>query len=187
MNTTTPTEGRTALLAFVKDTSQQLDITGWWPKSGGAAPDSCGLGGGEKGASYSFNYWAPRGTDPAGDAQKVATYWETLGMDVRIADSTPWPTVYGEGGPVLRAAFDTHSSEDTYLVTAVARCAPGDAIALLKEDNAQRAAGIVVPGDEGTIPRWDPKKKYTLEPVAPATTPPKPKPEPDPDPDEPEQ
>lgn len=148
-------EGRDKVIDLVIGTTRRLDVTGWWPKTGGSRPDECSLGGGEKGASYSYSYWAPMGVDRVGDAQKVAEYWKSLGMSVRIADSTPWPTVYGQGGPVLRASFDTGAVDNSYRVGAVARCAPGNASALLDEDNAQRLAGVVVPGDEGTVQKWD--------------------------------
>ncbi|PPG24788.1 hypothetical protein C5D15_00515 [Rathayibacter toxicus] len=114
------------------------------------------------------------GTDYAGDAQKVAAYWRTLGMSVRIADSTPWPTVYAEGGPVLRASFDTSTPDNSYRVGAVARCAPGHAFTLNDEDDAQRNTGVVLPGDEGTVKKWDPKNQPSFSPPS-TPTPQKPK------------
>ncbi|PPI16734.1 hypothetical protein C5D07_05660, partial [Rathayibacter tritici] len=56
-------------------------------------------------------------------------------------------------GPVLRASFHTGAVEDQYLIDAVMPCAPGDFESLLLEDNAQRAAGVVLPGDEGIAPQ----------------------------------
>ncbi|MBF4461456.1 MULTISPECIES: hypothetical protein [unclassified Rathayibacter] len=153
MNTMSPREGRDRVVEFVVETTKQLDVVGWWPRSGAARPDVCSLGDGETGASYSYDHWAPEGTDFQGDARKVAAYWESLGMSVRIADSTPRPTVYATGGPVLSASFDTAGSDDSYNVGAEARCAPGYAAGLLREDNAQRAAGAVLPGDEGVVER----------------------------------
>ncbi|WP_153038855.1 hypothetical protein [Rathayibacter tanaceti] len=143
---------------MVIETTKQLDLEGWWPRNGVAGPDGCTRNGGKKGASYSYEQWAPRGTDFAGDARKVAAYWESLGMSVRIADSTPWPSVYAEGGPVLRAAFDTSAADDSYQIVAVAPCAEGDYHDLLLEDNAQRAAGEVLPGDEGVRVKPDPRE-----------------------------
>ncbi|MBP6685281.1 MAG: hypothetical protein KA158_07645, partial [Leucobacter sp.] len=78
-----------------------------------------------------------------------ATYWESLGMTVQISDSTKWPTVYGEGGPVLRASFDTGAAENSYRIGVVSTCAAGDFYELNEEDRAARAAGEVLPGDEG--------------------------------------
>ncbi|PPI56762.1 hypothetical protein [Rathayibacter toxicus] len=173
-NTSSPREERDKIVEFVINTTKQLSVTGWWPKDGVALADVCSLGGGEKGASYSYSHWAPMGTDYAGDAQKVAAYWRTLGMNVRIADSTPWPTVYAEGGPVLRASFDTSTPDNSYSVGAVARCAPGHAFTLNDEDDAQRNTGVVLPGDEGTVKKWDPKNQPSFSPPS-TPTPQKPK------------
>ncbi|AGW42078.1 hypothetical protein O159_21360 [Leifsonia xyli subsp. cynodontis DSM 46306] len=150
----TPREGRDAVVDFVIGTTKQLHITGWWPRSGPVWADECGLGGGVLGASYSYDHWAPRGTDHQGDAERVAAYWESLGMSVRITDSTPSPTVYGSGGPVLRADFDTNASDNSYSGGALAPCSPGDAWELNEEDGAERDRGKVLPGDEGVIP-WE--------------------------------
>lgn len=151
VNTMSPREGRDKVVEFVIETTKQLDIQGWWPRSGAASPDVCSLAGGETGASYSYSHWAPEGADFAGDAKKVAAYWESLGMVVRVEDSIPRPMVFGSGGPVLRAVFVTGGVEDSYHVDAEARCAPGDAVGMLREDNAQREAGAVLPGDEGVV------------------------------------
>ncbi|ODA89572.1 hypothetical protein ATY41_10585 [Leifsonia xyli subsp. xyli] len=138
----TPREGRDAVVEFVIGTTKQLEVTGWWPRNGVAAADECGLGGGVLGASYSYDHWAPRGTDHAGDAERVAAYWESLGMQVRISDQGG-PVVYGSGGPVLRADFDTNASDN---VGALARCSPGDFWELNEEDQAERDRGKVLPG-----------------------------------------
>ncbi|PPG71244.1 hypothetical protein [Rathayibacter rathayi] len=157
VSTMSPREGRDRVVEFVRDSAGRLDVEGWRPRTGEARPDECGLGDGVKGASYSYDWWAPAGTDVEGDARKVAEYWESLGMRVRVTDTTPRPTVYGEGGPVLRASFDTGAVENQYNIGAVMRCAPGDAEALLLDDNAQRAAGVVLPGDEGAGLDPDPR------------------------------
>ncbi|WP_146076826.1 hypothetical protein [Rathayibacter tritici] len=151
------------MVEFVRDSAGRLDVTGWWPRSGAAQPDECGLGDGVKGASYSYDLWAPAGTDVEGDARKVAEFWESLGMTVRVTGPTLWPNVYGEGGPVLRASFHTGAVEDQYLIDAVMPCAPGDFESLLLDDNAQRDAGAVLPGDEGVVPKPDPRD-LPLEP-----------------------
>lgn len=151
VNTMSPREGRDKVVELVIDTTKQLDIQGWWPRAGAASPDVCSLAGGAEGASYSYSREAPEGTDFLEDARKVAAYWESLGMSARVAYSTPRPAVYGEGGPVLRASFDTGAAAGTYRVGAVARCSPGYAAGILREDNAQRKAGAVLPGDEGIV------------------------------------
>ncbi|PPF15555.1 hypothetical protein C5E02_00705 [Rathayibacter rathayi] len=167
VSTMSPREGRDRVVEFVRDSAGRLDVEGWWPRSGAAVPDECGLGDGVKGASYSYAWWAPAGTDFEGDARKVADYWESLGMRVRVTDTTPRPTVYGEGGPVLRASFDTGAVENQYNIDAVMPCAPGDFGSLLDEDQAQRAAGVVLPGDEGIVLRPRPGQLIpTPEPTA---------------------
>ncbi|NRD09372.1 hypothetical protein [Rathayibacter agropyri] len=163
MNMTSPREGRDKVVALVIETTKQLDIEGWWPRNGVAAPDGCSLAGGAQGASYSYDQWAPEGTDFEGDARRVAAYWETLGMTVRLADSTRRPTVYGEGGPVLRASFDTGAADSSYQIVAVAPCVHGDYYALLVEDEAEREAGAVLPGDEGV--REKPDSRITPAPL----------------------
>ncbi|PWJ65269.1 hypothetical protein B0H03_103116 [Rathayibacter iranicus NCPPB 2253 = VKM Ac-1602] len=168
VNTMSPREGRDKVVELVIDTTKQLEITGWWPRTGAAVPDVCSLAGGAEGASYSYAHEAPEGTDFSGDARRVAAYWESLGMSVRVADSTRRPTVYGEGGPVLRASFDTGAAAGTYRVGAVAPCAPGNAAGLLDEDNVQRAAGVVLPGDEGIVTKSDRGKKLVTPPAYPA-------------------
>jgi hypothetical protein len=157
VSTTSPREGRDRVVEFVRESAGRLDVEGWWPRNGAAAPDVCGLGDGVTGASYSFGWWAPAGPDLEADARTVAGYWKSLGMAVRLVDSTASPNVYGEGGPVLRASFHTGGPEEHYLIDAVMPCAPGDAEALLLEDEAQRADGVVLPGDEGIVlqPRPD--------------------------------
>lgn len=77
-------------------------------------------------------------------------------MTVRTVNPTTHPTVLAEGGPVLRASFDTHAADNSYRVGATAPCSPGDAVALNDEDEAQRNQGKVLPGDDGIVVREDP-------------------------------
>lgn len=165
MNSMSPREGRDKVVELVVDTTQQLDIGGWWARDGESVPDVCSLVGGAQGASYSYSQEAPEGTDFLEDARRVAAYWESLGMSVRVVDSTRRPAVFGEGGPVLRASFDTGAAAGTYRVDAVARCAPGYAAGMLREDNAQREAGVVLPGDEGVRDEADLRMTPTATPT----------------------
>lgn len=155
----TPQEGRDRMVEFVKSTTAQTHLPGWSPRDGVATPGSCALGEGRTGAGYNYGLEAPRGADRTGDARLVADYWESLGMTVRIVNQSTSPTVFAEGGLVLRATFDTDASDGRYRVGAVAPCAPGDAVALLKEDEAQRKNGKVFPGDEGVVPKADPRDR----------------------------
>ncbi len=149
-------EGRDRVVELVINTTKQLDVTGWWPRNGVAGAQECSLGKGEKGASYGYDHWAPQGTDHIEDAKRVAEYWKSLGMTVRTVNPTTHPTVFAEGGPVLRAEFDTDASDKSYSVGATAPCSPGDAYELNVEDQAERDQGKVLPGDEGVVVREDP-------------------------------
>lgn len=166
VNTMSPREGRDQVVELVVETSRRLNIEGWWPRNGVAAPDVCSLDGGGEGASYSYEHWAPQGTEFDEDARKVAAYWQSLGMSVRVTDSTSRPTVYAEGGSVLRASFMTSTTDNSYRIGAVARCAPGDAARLLDEDNAQREAGVLLPGDEGVVEKPSARRKIMPTPQA---------------------
>ncbi|QWL31839.1 hypothetical protein [Rathayibacter toxicus] len=160
-----PEESRRQVVDFVRDSAKRVPVEGWGPRMGTAHADVCSLGGGEKGADYSYDYWAPRGTDFEGDARRVAEYWRSLGMSVRVTNTTPYPTVYGEGGPVLRASFVTAAADDMYNLGAVMPCIPGDRVELNKADQRRRDAGEVLPGDEGAPGLHDPRR----EPQTPAT------------------
>lgn len=89
----------------------------------------------------------------------MGEHWKSLGMTVRIEGPPQSPAVFAEGGPVLRASFDTDASDDLYRVGAVAPRAPGDAVALLKEDEAERKSGKTFAGDEGVVSREDPRDR----------------------------
>ena len=153
-------EGRDRVVELVFNTAEQLEITGWWPRNGVAAADECipkSRSGIEHAtASYSYDRWAPQGTDHVGDAKRVAEYWESLGMSVRTVNPTTHPTVFAEGGPVLRAEFDTYASDESYSIGATAPCSPGDAVTLNDEDEAERDQGKVLPGDEGLVLKEEP-------------------------------
>ncbi|MCQ1999370.1 hypothetical protein [Arthrobacter zhaoxinii] len=148
------------MVELVFNTAEQLDVTGWWPRNGSAGAQECtpesshGLG--DATASYSYDRWAPQGTDHVEDAQRVADYWESLGMTVRTINPTKDPVVFGEGGPVLRAEFDTDAPEQSYSIGATAPCSPGDAWTLNEEDSAERDQGKVLPGDEGLVLQEEP-------------------------------
>ncbi len=148
-------EGRDRVVELVFNTTEQLDVTGWWPRNGVAAADECipkSRSGIEHAtASYSYDRWAPQGTDHVGDAKRVAEYWESLGMSVRTVNPAKDPVVFGEGGPVARAEFDTDASDQSYSIGATAPCSPGDAVTLNDEDEAERDQGKVLPGDEGLV------------------------------------
>jgi len=144
-------EGRDRVVKLVVDTAGLLGGEAWNARKGAAWAEGCSLGGEVKGAHYSFDLWAPRGERGIEDARRVAAYWKTLGMNVWVTD-TPYPTVFGEGGPALRASFMTGAPDNAYNVGAVAPCAPGDAFELNNRDDAARDRGHALPGDEFLVP-----------------------------------
>ncbi|MGJ4843085.1 hypothetical protein [Leifsonia sp. Le1] len=141
-------EGRDIVVNFVFDTIEQLDVTGWVAYPAAAYAQECKLPGGEMGAAYSHARWAPAGTDPIDDARRISDYWESLGMYVYTVNADTTPRVYGRGGPVLRASFDTDAAKHSYRIGAIMPCGPGDAITLNGEDIAKQEQGVILPGDD---------------------------------------
>ncbi|PPI47572.1 hypothetical protein C5E08_07850 [Rathayibacter iranicus] len=161
------------MVEFVRDSAAVVPAEGWSTGEGAPRANVCGLGWGSTGAQFAYTYWALPNSDFNGDAQRVAEYWRSLGMSVRVTDSTPWPTVYGEGGPVLRASFDTSSSWDgRYSMDAVSRCEPGDSDELNRSYQRRQAEGEVQPGDEPSMSQedqdWKPPSSDGPVPSAPA-------------------
>lgn len=133
---------------LVIDTTEQLDVDGWQANHGAAKPEGCTLENGETGAAYKFSLWAERGTAYEADAQRVAEYWESLGMDTRVVDHGGYPVVYATGGPVQRASFTTDAAQESYRVGAISYCAPGDPRELRTTADERRKNGERLPGDE---------------------------------------
>jgi len=144
----TPHEGRDAVVNLVVDTTEHLDVGTWQANHGAAAPQNCTMKNEGEGASYQFSLWADQGTSFDEDIQRVADYWESLGMETRSVDHGQYPVLYGTGGPVFRASFDTNGPGNSYRIGAVSPCTPGDAGALKREANEQRKDGERFPGDE---------------------------------------
>jgi len=127
-----PGEARDSLVSTVEDSAAQLDVAGW---SRSHAPEvgDCGSGSGNR-ANYSYTYGAPApDSDREADARKVADYWRSLGMEVRLVES-PAYVVYGSGGPVEGLTFST--GPGNYFIAGESLCVPGDAAELRKQDNA---------------------------------------------------
>ncbi|PPI47685.1 hypothetical protein [Rathayibacter iranicus] len=175
-NPMTPQEGRTTIVDIIVNTSHKLDVRGWWPRSGAAAPSTCTLPDKTQGASYDFDLWAPRERQGENeelraeqrerDAQIVADYWTELGMTTRIAATpTRFPTVYATGGPIRSASFDTGAGDHDYRIGIEGHCSVGNAADLLEEDAARRAAGEILPGDEGLLEWDDPRRADKNTPV----------------------
>ena len=141
-------EQRDAVVNFVINTTEQLDVEGWEARHGVASAQGCTGQDGEKGAAYHFDLSADRGTEHEADAKRVMKYWESLGMEARVVDHGGYPTVYATSGPVERASFTTDAAGETYRVGAVAYCAPGNAGDLKMEYIERNNNGEQFPGDE---------------------------------------
>lgn len=129
----TPKESREAFLTLVKDTATVVAPDGW-AEIGPPGWSSCSADGAE-GASTDWAYGREPLTDHAANAQKVADYWESLGMQVRIV-SEPNYSVYATGGATDAIAF--HTAPGLYGISGSARCVPGDAKSLIDEQLEQQ-------------------------------------------------
>lgn len=125
------TNAREALVATVEETAGVLEVTGWnW--DGAPEVGNCGARRGER-VDWTYGYGAPPPDgDHGADAQRVADFWRSLGMDVRIVES-PVPAVYGTGGPVRGLTFITAPGD--YYIAGTSLCVPGDADEIRKQDN----------------------------------------------------
>lgn len=127
-----PGEARDALVSTVEDSAAQIGVAGW---SRSHAPEvgDCGSRSGDR-ANYSYTYGAAApDSDRKADARKVADYWRSLGMQVRLVES-PYYVVYGSGGPVEGLTFST--GPGNYFIAGESLCVPGDAAELRKQDHA---------------------------------------------------
>ncbi len=129
----TPEASRQALIAVVQDTATLLAADGWDeispPVWGPCSLDS------DEGANVAWAYAREPLTDHESNAKKVADYWESLGMAVRIV-SEPAYSVYATGGPVDGLAF--HTEPGLYGLSGTSQCVPGDAVDLIDEQQGER-------------------------------------------------
>lgn len=116
----TPHEARDALVKTIHDTAARLAVEGWNEDS---APDVAACDAAEPSVEYGYGYGAPSGTEHLADAEKVAAYWKTLGMSVRIV-TEPDPVVFGTGGPVKAVSFSTAPGD--YYIDGTSLCVSGD-------------------------------------------------------------
>ncbi|GAA2845327.1 hypothetical protein FB468_3048 [Leucobacter komagatae] len=155
----TAREGRDKAVQLVEDTSKEIDVTGWWAR-GPAYAGPC-EGDPDSSSQYSYAYWAPEGENPHADAEKIAEYWESLGMSVYIEGAEKaHPGVFAAGGPVLRASFDTGAAERSYRIGAIAPCSPGAYHLFNEEDDAARELGELLPGDDVMVPEAEVGEKF---------------------------
>ena len=118
----TPDEARDMLAATIADTAALIDGPEW-AEAYASLPQECAAGG-ARGTKYGYIYSAPRpDRDRLADVEKVAEYWESLGMSVRV-DIKSGPVVFGAGGPVQNIEFSTDPGN--YSIGGTSLCAPGE-------------------------------------------------------------
>jgi len=117
----TPEMVRRTLVATVTDTAALIEGPDWAETLTTGAQE-CVVGA-VPGTMYGYAYSAPRpDRDRLADVEKVAEYWESLGMDIRIVPERP--AVYGSGGPVQNISFSTDPGN--YDIGGTSLCAPGE-------------------------------------------------------------
>lgn len=122
----TPDEARDALVATIENTASKVNVGGW-NHDRSPEPGDCGERRGER-VDFMYGYGAPSpGTGFEADAQTVADFWRSLGMQVRIVDD-PVYTVYATGGPIEGLSFSTAPGD--YYISGTSLCVEGDAKAI---------------------------------------------------------
>ena len=119
----TPEQARDQTMNVLDGTMAASGATGWVRDAKGQPlPQQCKVGD-EDGVSFGHGGYAQTGgADPAADAQRVADYWATIGIESRIV-SDPVYVVFGEGGPVKAISFST---APTYAISVGGSCVPGN-------------------------------------------------------------
>lgn len=104
-----PEESRDVLVESIAETAALIEGPGW-VEDGEPSPQPCAVGG-ARGTKYAHGMWAPPQPDRdwLADVEKVAEYWESLGMDVRIVRSGP--AVFGSGGSGAEHQFLDRSGQ----------------------------------------------------------------------------
>lgn len=121
--TTTPEQARDQTMDVLNGTITASGATDWvLDGDGSAIPQQCNADG-EGGVTFGHGGYATApGGDPAADAQRVADYWTSIGIETRVV-SDPTPTVFGRGGPVNAISFGTAPG---YTISLGGVCVPGD-------------------------------------------------------------
>lgn len=112
-------QARDALQWLISDTAEQLGDGPWNEVVGSPYASSCGSADTVKFA-YSVN--TELGINPRADAEKVADYWSSLGMSVKLSDG-PVLAVFGSGGPVSVVSFGTGPA--LYSISGTSLCSTG--------------------------------------------------------------
>ena len=119
----TPEQARDQTMSVLNGTISASGATDWiLDGDGSAIPQQCDADGGGGVTFGHGGYATTPGGHPAADAQAVAEYWTSLGIETRIV-SDPTPTVFGRGGPVNAISFGTAPG---YTISLGGVCVPGD-------------------------------------------------------------
>jgi len=73
----TPHEGLDAIVDFVVNSTEQLDVDGWQASNGTASPRVCTMGNSEEGAQYVFMLSTQQGSALDDDVQQMSDYWDS--------------------------------------------------------------------------------------------------------------
>lgn len=124
----TPQESRDKLVALINDTAALLSSDDWDTAS--APIKSCSSGSGE-GVMASWGLRREPLSDHLGDAQKVAEFWESKGLDVEL-QREPRIAVYAGGAGINAVSFSTEPG--LYAIDGSSLCVPGTLDDISNED-----------------------------------------------------
>lgn len=127
-----PERAQDDLVNLVTKTATLVDPEGW-SDLGKPSWGSCSVDGGD-GVRASWFYTREPLTEHTSNAQRVADYWASLGMNVRVV-SEPTVSVYAEGAAAASIAF--HTEPGLYSVSGTSVCVPGTS-----EEMIRREAGL---------------------------------------------
>lgn len=116
----TADQARDALQSLMSDTAEHLGDGPWNEVVGPPYSRSCGSADTVK---FAYSVSTERGMDPRTDAEKVADYWLSLGMSVKISDG-PVLAVFGSGGPISVVSFGTGPA--VYSISGTSLCSTGE-------------------------------------------------------------
>ncbi|SIR95088.1 hypothetical protein [Microbacterium sp. RURRCA19A] len=119
----TPIEARDQTNSVLDGTIAAAGAADWVrDRNGSPIPEECTVDG-AGGVTFGHGAYARvSGDDPSADAQRVADYWTSIGIETRIVND-PTPTVFGRGGPVNAISFGTAPG---YTISLGGVCVPGD-------------------------------------------------------------
>ena len=120
----TPERAREQTLEILRATIAASGASDWvLDRDDVPLPQQCDIDG-KQGVGFNHGgYAVTEGSDPAADAQRVAEYWASVGIEARVV-TDPVPRVFGGGGPVDAISFSTSPG---YTISVGGTCVPGNA------------------------------------------------------------